>query len=104
MSFVVLVPRAAAVAPVSEPSTKRCRVEEGGGGEETQTQVETGQTEGQTEEEVVWPEPLPRTAPPVRTAAAALPTGVEDSLPQGCQCLVEVEELGCVSVLINLLP
>lgn len=90
------VAHAAAVAPVSEPSTKRCRVEEGDG-EETQTQLVTVQTEEQTEEEVVWPEPLPRTAPPVRTVAA-LPAGVEDCLPQGCQCSMEVSQTSTATV------
>ncbi|XP_076128264.1 polyamine deacetylase HDAC10 isoform X3 [Alosa pseudoharengus] len=76
-----------AAAPVSEPSTKHFRTQ-GGAGEEVQPEQLTGQAEEQTEEEVVWPEPLPRTAPPVRTAAA-LPAGGEDTLPQGCRRLVE---------------
>ncbi|XP_041965421.1 polyamine deacetylase HDAC10 isoform X1 [Alosa sapidissima] len=76
-----------ATAPVSEPSTKHCRTQ-GGAGEEVQPEQLTGQAEEQTEEEVVWPEPLPRTAPPVRTAAA-LPAGGEDTLPQGCRRSVE---------------
>ncbi|XP_062403890.1 polyamine deacetylase HDAC10, partial [Sardina pilchardus] len=78
-----------AAAPVPEPSTKRLRTDVGGGGEEVQAEQVTGQqAEEQTEEEVVWPEPLPRTAPSVCTAAA-LPPGGEDSLPQGCRCLVD---------------
>ncbi|XP_031420827.1 polyamine deacetylase HDAC10 isoform X2 [Clupea harengus] len=79
------------VAAVLEPSTKRCRIGEDGGEEAQQDQV-TGEAGDKTEEEVVWPEPLPRTSPPLRTAVA-LPPGVEDSLlPEGCQCLMEASQ------------
>ncbi|XP_036376025.1 polyamine deacetylase HDAC10 [Megalops cyprinoides] len=67
-----------AEAPVPEPSTKRCRLEEGGGegpGVPAQKEEET--------QEVEWPEPKPRPAPSIRTAVA-FPAGVEDSVPEGC--------------------
>ncbi|XP_058264902.1 polyamine deacetylase HDAC10 isoform X1 [Hemibagrus wyckioides] len=65
------------VSPVLEPSTKRCRVEE-----------KDEQQEEETNEHLVWPEPLPRDAPPVHTAAL-IPKELEDSLPEACQRLAE---------------
>ncbi|KAB5565899.1 hypothetical protein PHYPO_G00246800 [Pangasianodon hypophthalmus] len=64
--------------PVSEPSTKRYRVEE-----------KDEQQEEETTEHRVWPEPLPRDAPPVHTAAL-ISKAQEDWLPEACQCLSEI--------------
>lgn len=66
------------VGPVSEPNTKRCRVEEK---DEEQEEVTT--------EHLVWPEPLQRVAPPVHTAAL-ISKEQEDSLPEACQRLREI--------------
>ncbi|KAK3526134.1 hypothetical protein QTP70_016109 [Hemibagrus guttatus] len=65
------------VSPVSEPSTKRCRVEE-----------RDEELEEETNEHLVWPEPLPRDAPPFHTAAL-ISNEQEDSLPEACQRLAE---------------
>ncbi|XP_063053206.1 polyamine deacetylase HDAC10 [Engraulis encrasicolus] len=87
-----------AVGAVSEPSTKRSRVEEGGAEnpqlpeqQQPEQQQLTGESGDTLEEEIEWPEPLPRSAPPVRTAVA-LPAGVEASLPEGCQRLEEATQ------------
>ncbi|XP_028814187.1 polyamine deacetylase HDAC10 [Denticeps clupeoides] len=76
--------RHTAVVPVREPSTKRCRSE---GGEDGGEKREEGEAEDKPED-LVWPEPLSRPAPAVRTAVAFLP-GVRSSVPQGCQRLEE---------------
>ncbi|KAG9342252.1 hypothetical protein JZ751_016754 [Albula glossodonta] len=61
-----------------EPSSKRCR-QEGGDGVLLE---ESGQKEEETQE-ITWPEPTPRLAPPARTAVAS-PAGVEDWVPDSC--------------------
>ncbi|XP_047676024.1 polyamine deacetylase HDAC10 isoform X2 [Tachysurus fulvidraco] len=66
------------VSSVSEPSTKRCRVEE----------KENEQKE-ETVEHLVWAEPAPRDAPPVHTAAL-ISKGLEDSLPEACHLLGQI--------------
>ncbi|KAG7262320.1 hypothetical protein CRUP_036507 [Coryphaenoides rupestris] len=78
-----------AAAPFpGEPSTKHCRLgaatqdgsqgpqSTGGGGGDAQKEPEKKE-----EEEIVWPEPLPRVAPPIRTALV-LPDTV--ACPDGC--------------------
>uniref|UniRef100_A0AAY4DYU1 Histone deacetylase domain-containing protein n=1 Tax=Denticeps clupeoides TaxID=299321 RepID=A0AAY4DYU1_9TELE len=50
-------------------------------------EVSSGEAEDKPED-LVWPEPLSRPAPAVRTAVAFLP-GVRSSVPQGCQRLEE---------------
>lgn len=68
------------MCPVSVPSTKRCRVEE----KDEQKEEETPEAE-----DLVWPEPLRRDAPPVHTAAL-ISNEHEDSLPEDCQRMGEV--------------
>ncbi|XP_076863107.1 polyamine deacetylase HDAC10-like isoform X2 [Brachyhypopomus gauderio] len=75
------------VSLVSEPSTKRSRKEDGDGEDTTETKDKTDKTE-----DIVWAEPLPRPAPPVRTVAV-VPTELEDCLPEGCQHLGEISQL-----------
>ncbi|XP_060770411.1 polyamine deacetylase HDAC10 isoform X2 [Neoarius graeffei] len=65
------------VCPVSEPSSKYCRVEE-----------REEQQEEETTEQLVWPEPSPRDAPPVHTAAL-ISKEQEDLLTEACQRLGE---------------
>ncbi|KAI4897468.1 hypothetical protein NFI96_013345 [Prochilodus magdalenae] len=70
---------------VAEPSTKRCRVEEGDG-----EKKEEEETEEKTED-IKWPEPLPRPAPPLHTVAV-ISTELEGSMPEGCQRLDEIPQ------------
>ncbi|KAM9495781.1 polyamine deacetylase HDAC10-like isoform 1-T1 [Clarias gariepinus] len=66
------------VCHLYEPSTKRCRVEKK---DEQQKEEATGH--------LSWPEPLPRDAPPVHTAAL-ISKEQGDLLPEACQCLGEI--------------
>uniref|UniRef100_A0AAR2LF87 Histone deacetylase domain-containing protein n=1 Tax=Pygocentrus nattereri TaxID=42514 RepID=A0AAR2LF87_PYGNA len=63
----------------TDPSTKRCRVEDGEKKEEDKTEEKT--------EDMKWPEPLPRPAHPVHTVVV-ITTELHGSLPEGCQHLV----------------
>uniref|UniRef100_A0A3B4DEM1 Histone deacetylase domain-containing protein n=1 Tax=Pygocentrus nattereri TaxID=42514 RepID=A0A3B4DEM1_PYGNA len=68
---------------VSDPSTKRCRVEDGEKKEEDKTEEKT--------EDMKWPEPLPRPAHPVHTVVV-ITTELHGSLPEGCQHLGEIAQ------------
>ncbi|CAB1323396.1 unnamed protein product [Coregonus sp. 'balchen'] len=77
----------AVAPPVSEPSTKRCKLvekEEGvqaEGGQDEEGQEEEGDGQKEEEEEVVWMKPPSRLAPPVHTEVA-LPADLE--VPDRC--------------------
>ncbi|XP_066524718.1 polyamine deacetylase HDAC10 isoform X2 [Hoplias malabaricus] len=66
-------------APVIEPSTKRNKVDEGAGEKKEEEGPE------QTTEDIEWPEPLPRPAPPAHTV-------VITSVEPGCQHLEELPQ------------
>ncbi|RVE71672.1 hypothetical protein OJAV_G00054250 [Oryzias javanicus] len=70
--------------PTSEISTKRIKLS----GEETKEQAEEEQN---STEEKIWPEPLKRVSPPVRSAVV-LPDDVV--CPDACERLSSAEELG----------
>ncbi|XP_049929729.1 polyamine deacetylase HDAC10 [Epinephelus moara] len=79
----------AAELPASEISTKRMKLAE------EEEKVETREEEKHAEEKV-WPEPLKRVSPPVRTALI-LPDGV--ACPDGCERFSSLEDPVIVSKL-----
>ncbi|XP_062849574.1 polyamine deacetylase HDAC10 [Trichomycterus rosablanca] len=66
------------ISPVSEPSSKRCRLED-----------KDGEQKDEETEDIVWPQPLARPAPPVHTVVV-VPTDLEDVLPETCKHLGEI--------------
>lgn len=73
-----------AVTVVSEPSTKRCREEDGNG------ENKEGETEEKTQN-INWPEPLPRPAPPIHTVVKVT-AELKLSLPEGCKDLCDIPQ------------
>lgn len=61
--------------PVAGPSSKSVKLQE--------------EQEEKKSEDIVWPEPLPRPAPPVHTTAS-VPEELKDFLPEACQHLDEI--------------
>lgn len=82
----------AAESQILEPSTKRCRVENTAeeNKEEENTEKEKEEKTEEKPEDIKWPEPLPRPAPPVQTVVASS-TELE-SLPKGCQMLGKIPQ------------
>ncbi|XP_072528457.1 polyamine deacetylase HDAC10 isoform X2 [Salminus brasiliensis] len=75
----------AAESLVSEPSTKRCRVEDEAGEKKEEEETE------EKAENITWSEPLPRPAPLVHTVVM-ISSELEDPLPEGCQHLGEIQQ------------
>uniref|UniRef100_A0A8B9L8L2 Histone deacetylase 10 n=1 Tax=Astyanax mexicanus TaxID=7994 RepID=A0A8B9L8L2_ASTMX len=77
---------------ILEPSTKRCRVENTAeeNKEEENTEKEKEEKTEEKPEDIKWPEPLPRPAPPVQTVVTSS-TELE-SLPKGCQMLGKIPQ------------
>ncbi|XP_073688706.1 polyamine deacetylase HDAC10 [Garra rufa] len=73
----------------SGTSTKRPRLDEKNGETKDPAKPAPETSAKKSTQDIVWPEPLPRTSTDVRTAVAP-PPGVEVSLPEGCQYLGEV--------------
>ncbi|XP_057185141.1 polyamine deacetylase HDAC10 isoform X2 [Triplophysa rosa] len=69
----------------SEADGKRRKLEETSGNLKKDEKPSAG-TEDKTTQVIVWPEPVPRSSPAVRTLVAP-PTDAEVSLPEGCQLL-----------------
>ncbi|XP_030631400.1 polyamine deacetylase HDAC10 [Chanos chanos] len=77
------------VSPVSEPSTKRCCLEESDEGPQEVKKEKENVEENM--ENIVWPEPLPRPNPTLHTIIA-LPVGLEVPLPDDCHQLADVPQ------------
>ncbi|XP_051546249.1 polyamine deacetylase HDAC10 [Myxocyprinus asiaticus] len=74
----------------SDTSIKHRKLEEKNGGTKDAKPSPETQTKKKMED-IVWPEPLPRSSPALRTVVAP-PSGVEVALPEGCKSLGEISK------------